>query len=263
MKRHVRIVLTPEHVPIRLTPGGLGSRFLAVLLDFVLILAAIAVLSIVPRLLLPRGFAAAIVGTITFVVTWGYHVYFEVRHQGRTPGKRAAGLRVVDGRGLPLTLQQSFVRNVVRALDLAPVFYGVGGISALLDRDHRRLGDVLADTLVVEERRPLAPPDKLDLGRRQVDFAADPGLLRRIRHRVSLEERELLLSLCLRADGLAAGPRYDLMEEVGDHYRRRLEIDAPHLSGEAIVRDLAAVFFGDAGASSAASKTAPRAAARA
>lgn len=245
MKRRARLVLTPEHVPIRLTPAGLGSRFLAVLLDFVLILAAIALVSIVPRLVLPRGFAAAVVGTATFVVTWGYHVYFETRHQGRTPGKRAAGLRVVDGRGLPLTVQQSFVRNIVRALDFAPLFYGVGGIAALLDRDHRRLGDILADTLVVEERPPLAAPARLGLARRHAAFAADPAVLRRIRHRVSLEERELLLTLCLRADGLASGARYDLMEAVGDHYRQRLEIDAPHLSGEALVRDLTAAFFGD------------------
>ncbi|MDP9121040.1 MAG: hypothetical protein M3O15_06675, partial [Acidobacteriota bacterium] len=101
----------------------------------------------------------------------------------------------------------------------------------------------LADTLVVRESAPLALPSRLAAGRRH-NALADPATLRRIRHRVSLEERELLLALCLRADRMEERARYDLMEEVGSYYRKRLEIDAPHLSGENLVRDLTALTFG-------------------
>jgi len=112
-----------------------------------------------------------------------------------------------------------------------------------VNRDHRRLGDILADTLVVQERTPLTPQGDLRLDRR-FNALATPALRRRIRQRVSLEEREFLLTLCLRADRLTESARYDLMDKVGTHYRERLDITDPHLSNENLVRDLTAVLYG-------------------
>lgn len=241
-RRAERLILTPEHVPIRLAPAGLGSRFLALFVDVVIILGLAAVLDKVLPKVLSAGVAQAASTTIVFILFTGYPIWFELRHQGRTPGKRIFRLRVVDGRGLPITLEQSFVRNIVRVLDFTPAFYGVGGVVALFDRDRRRLGDVLADTLVVHERVPLRPQGQIRLERR-FNALRNPAALRRIRQRVSLEEREFLLTLCLRADRLKESARYDLMEEVGTHYRERLEIDAPQLSNENLVRDLTAVLY--------------------
>ncbi len=239
-----RRVLTPEHVQIRLTPAGLGSRFLALLIDFAISLAIVSLLNTLLRVtFLPQGVQQALQVTFTFVIFTGYHIWFELRHQGRTIGKRMTKLRVVDGRGLPIRLEQSFVRNIVRALDFAPAFYGLGGLVSLIDRDRRRLGDIVADTLVVQERIPLRPQGDLRLDRR-FNVLRTPALQRRVRQRVSLEEREFLLTLCLRADRLTESARYDLMEEVGSHYRQRLGIDAPHLSNENLVRDLTAVLWG-------------------
>ena len=238
-----RRIVTPEHVPIVLRPAGAGSRFLALIVDFAVMAAVITALGSALDWVLPRGIGAAAGVTLGFALTWGYHLYFETRHQGRTPGKRAAGLRVVDGRGLPITVEQSFLRNVVRALDFLPLLYGVGGLCVLLDRDHRRLGDILADTLVVHERTPPSAAGRLPAAARP-NALADPGTLRRIRHRVTLAERELLLELCLRADRLDPRARYDLMEELGAFYRGKLEIDQPHLSAENLVRDLTALAFG-------------------
>lgn len=244
IERAERVILTPEHVQIRLTPAGLGSRFLAVFFDFMIISAVALLFARIFNLLLPEGLAQALATTVGFVVMTGYHIWFEVRSQGRTIGKRMAGLRVVDGRGLPITLEQSFVRNIVRVLDFLPVFYGLGGLVSLIDRDRRRLGDILADTLVVQERHPLRPEGSLRLDRRYNTLSAPP-MRRRIRQRVSLEEREFLLTLCLRADRLTESARYDLMQDVGDHYRKRLEIFDPHLSNENLVRDLTAVLYGE------------------
>jgi uncharacterized RDD family membrane protein YckC len=248
-----RLILTPEHVPIVLAPAGVGSRFLALIVDFLLLMGLLGLLGTVLLLALPSGLGAAAATTLGFALTWGYHVYFETRHQGRTPGKRAAGLRVVDGRGLAITVEQSFLRNIVRALDFLPIFYGAGGLCALLDRDRRRLGDVLADTVVVRERTAASAGAAAALerarrlpGMERPNALADPGTLHRIRHRLTLEERELLLDLCLRADRLTARARYDLMAEVGDDYRVKLEIDQPHLSAENLVRDLTALAFGRA-----------------
>jgi uncharacterized RDD family membrane protein YckC len=237
-----RLILTPEHVPIRLVPAGLGSRFLALLVDVAIILGLASGLGTLFQKVFGGGVAQAASTTVGFLLFTGYPIFFELRHQGRTPGKRVFGLRVVDGRGLPITLEQSFVRNIVRVLDFVPLFYGVGALVSLLDRDRRRLGDILGDTLVVHERIPLRPHGRIRLERR-FNALRNPAALRRIRQRVSLEERELLLTLCLRADRLKESARYDLMEEVGNHYRDRLEIDAPQLSNENLVRDLTAVLY--------------------
>lgn len=254
--RQGRVILTPEHVPLRLTPAGTGSRALALLLDFVLVVSLSQAVALAATLVLPGGLAAAAQVTTLFAMTFGYNVFFELRGNGRTLGKRALGLRVVDARGLPITLAQSFIRNIVRVFDFTPAFYGLGGAVSLIDRDGRRLGDFLADTLVVHEHTPLRPQGDLGGPRRHGDLA-EAGTLRRIKNRVSLEEREFLLAVALRADRLEESARYDLMQEIAAHYRKKLEIDAPNLSGESLVRDLIAVLWGE-GAGNTARTLSPR-----
>lgn len=239
-----RVILTPEHVEIRLSPAGAGSRYLALIMDslFVVALSSFAFRLIVP--LLPGGFGVAVWATLNFVVAWGYHVYFESRHEGRSPGKKLVGLRVVDGRGLPISPEQAFVRNVVRVLDAAPIFYGVGAFACQLDRQQRRLGDIAADTLVIREAAGFELEGTLARSREHNSLKV-PRVLRLMRHRIGLEEREFLLALTLRAERLEAKARFDLMEDVGGYYRKKLEVDDPRLSGENLVRGLTAVLFWD------------------
>lgn len=242
MKRRERLILTPEHVQIALAPAGLGSRFLALVVDSSLLMASGGFAAVLASTLLPAPIGPIAGAAAAFVIVWGYHVYFEVRHQGRSPGKALVGIRVVDGRGLPIGLEQSFVRNVVRALDFAPLGYGLGALAAQLDAEGRRLGDVAADTLVIREGRSFEYDRR---GPRSLEFNSlkTPRVLRLLRRRVGLEEREFLAALCMRAEGLEARARFDLMEEVALHYRRKLEIDDPRLSGENLVRGLTAILF--------------------
>jgi uncharacterized RDD family membrane protein YckC len=245
-----RVILTPEHVEIRLEPAGLGSRFIALIVDLVLVTAIGGTVSQLTRGVLPGAVGIVAQALALLVITWGYHVYFEVRHQGQSPGKRIAGIRVVDGRGLPLSLEQSFVRNVVRILDALPVGYALGAVVCQLDRHRRRLGDIAADTLVVRERHGQVY-ERRTTGARAFNSLRTPRVLRLVRHRVGLEEREFLAALCLRADGMEEKARFDLMEEVGRHYKGRLGIEDPHLSGENLVRGLAGVLFAEQEATSA------------
>lgn len=237
--RSAPVVLTPEHVPIRLFPAGLGARFLALMIDTAINWAVVILTAMLIGVLSP-----GLLMIFNFLVQWGYHMYFEVRHHGRSPGKRVCGLRVVDSRGLPITFQQSFVRNVIRALDFAPVFYGVGGLVSMMDRHRRRLGDIVADTLVIEEFQA-ADPTRAIADARRFNSLQTPRVLRRLRKQVGLEERELLLAIVLRADALDPKARFDLMEDVGGHYRKTLEIDDPHLSGENLVRGLLSILYTD------------------
>jgi uncharacterized RDD family membrane protein YckC len=239
-----RVILTPEHVEIRLEPAGLGRRFLALIVDLALITGLSAVVAQLTRGTLPGAVGIVAQAVAMLVLTWGYHVYFEVRHQGQSPGKKVTGIRVVDGRGLPLSVEQSFVRNVVRVLDALPIGYALGALVCQLDRHRRRLGDIAADTLVVRER-PAEVYERRATGPRAFNSLRTPRVLRLVRHRVGLEEREFLAALCLRADGMEDRARFDLMEEVGRHYRGRLGIEDPHLSGESLVRGLAGVLFAE------------------
>jgi uncharacterized RDD family membrane protein YckC len=244
-RRDVTIV-TPEHVVIRLRPAGMGSRFLALILDFAITLAVASLMYRVIIVALPRSIGTALFLTLNFVLTWGYHVWFETRSNGRSPGKRVTGLRVVDARGLPITAQQSLVRNVVRVIDAAPFAYALGALVTLIDAHHRRLGDLVADTLVVRED---VPPERTArfVVPRHFNTLRSPRIMQAIRHRIALEEREFLLALCLRAEALEPAARYELMEEVGNFYRRKLAVDDPHLSGENLVRDLTGILFSDEG----------------
>jgi hypothetical protein len=87
-------------------------------------------------------------------------VAFETLASGRTPGKRAAGLRVVRLGGEPVGFMGSAVRNLLRLIDMQPgILYAVGAVTILFSRRNQRLGDLAAGTLVVRERRaPLPTP---------------------------------------------------------------------------------------------------------
>jgi uncharacterized RDD family membrane protein YckC len=237
-----RTILTPERVEIHLEAAGLGRRFIGLVVDLALVGGAAGIVQRLAAAILP-DFIGAVAGALALLVlTWGYHVYFEVLHQGRPPGKRVAGIRVVDDRGLPLSVEQSFVRNVVRVLDALPLGYAVGAVTALLDPQRRRLGDLVASTLVVRETTPVAY-DRRTARARTFNSLRTPRVARLARHRLSLEEREFLSVLCLRAEGLEERARFELMEAVGRHYRERLGIEDANLSGESVVRGLAAVLF--------------------
>lgn len=235
-------ITTPEHVPIRLEPAGAGSRFLAIMIDAVITAAIATAIFAIISTVLPRGVAAAIFVTVNFFLTWSWHLWFETRKQGRTPGKRMLKIRVIDARGLPVSLHQSLVRNITRTLDFVPAFYGVGAIAMMSSKSRRRLGDIIADTLVVRDAQPLAYRGQLASERRHNSLRT-PRVLRLARHRISLEEREFLLTLCMRADRMSAEARYDLMEEVAQVYREKLGIEEEQMSGENLVRDLTAVLF--------------------
>jgi uncharacterized RDD family membrane protein YckC len=242
--RRERVILTPEQVEIRLEPAGPGRRFLALVVDSAIVLAASASVSQLTLLALPAALGALVRALVLLALGWGYHVYFETRHQGQPPGKRLAGIRVVDGRGLPLSAEQSFVRNVVRVLDALPLGYALGGLCSQLDGERRRLGDLAADTLVVRERPPLAY-DRRAGGVRTFNSLRTPRVVRLARHGLSLEEREFLAELCRRAEGLEDRARFELMEDVARRYRARLAIDDASLSGENLVRGLTALLFSD------------------
>ena len=147
-------IATPEGVELELTLAGIGSRSLAAMIDLTIQFAAALVLTIFVLGVSPdEAVGAAILGIALFVLIFGYDVSFEVLGGGRTPGKRAVGLRVVRDGGRPITLVPSAIRNLLRVVDILPSFYGIGMLVVFLSERNQRLGDLAAGTLVVRERR--------------------------------------------------------------------------------------------------------------
>ena len=93
-----------------------------------------------------------------------YHFVLEVAMHGRTPGKRMAGVHLVARDGSPPGMGALLTRNVFRLVDALPLLYGVGLIATLVTRDHVRIGDMAAGTLLAYERSDfvLAPKPGLE-----------------------------------------------------------------------------------------------------
>ena len=146
--------------------AGIGSRFIALLVDYLIWGAGMFLLLLVALFLLPAmhafsrisaQWAEAIVIFIFFLLNWGYFTLFEAFGGGRTPGKRVARIRVIQRSGRSIGLLESMARNLVRYVDQLPFFYAVGVIAMFVTRQHQRLGDLAAGTLVVRDREPEAP----------------------------------------------------------------------------------------------------------
>lgn len=157
---------TPEQVSIRFPVAGLGSRFLAILADSVvqavayvlLILIFVLVASSAPKTaageLSRVGEKWLVAGVILFhfVMYWGYFTLFETFWNGQTPGKKFCKIRVIQQSGRQITFFEAMTRNLIRIVDMFPSFYLIGVIATLCNRQHQRLGDLAAGTLVVHER---------------------------------------------------------------------------------------------------------------
>lgn len=163
-------VETPEHVAIGYELADLGSRFTAMLLDYLLLVAAqigivLAVFAVggmvgtAAGTLRGVGIAIAIAGM--FLMQWGYFVLYEGLRDGQTPGKRRMGIRVVQDGGYPVTLQGSAVRNLIRVIDIQPMpSCMLGGLCMTLHPQTKRLGDLAAGTVVVRDRSGQRIPEE-------------------------------------------------------------------------------------------------------
>ncbi len=147
-----RDIGTPEGIELSLRLAGPVPRALAWAVDAAIRGGILIVLAIAVSWL--NRFGVAIMLLASFLLEWLYPVWFEVRRGGATPGKRAMGLTVLNDDGTPVRWAASLTRNLLRALDFLPVFYFLGFLSMVMNRDFKRLGDLAANTLVVYREAP-------------------------------------------------------------------------------------------------------------
>ena len=154
------VIDTPENVAFGYQIAGIGSRFLAALIDTTLIAILLIVVNLLLAVLLDAGWmiellqswAVAVLSLLNFAIFGGFYIFFELAWNGQTPGKRKIGLRVVCQNGTPVSLTESLIRNLVRLVDFLPFAYGIGVVTMFIDGKSRRLGDLAGSTLVVYDQ---------------------------------------------------------------------------------------------------------------
>jgi uncharacterized membrane protein SpoIIM required for sporulation/uncharacterized RDD family membrane protein YckC len=234
---------TPELVVVSYTIAGLGSRVYAALIDLViciifLIGAVTALVAVVPKPARPgasanaanmsTAWAFAILVLVQFALLWGYYLLFEALRDGQTPGKRVLGLRAVRDGGFPVGFSASAVRNLMRLIDLQPGFtYLVGIGSIALSKSGKRLGDMVAGTLVVRETLTVAPntapPPRAEAGAPLTAQLSDA-------------EFTLLTRWGERRGTLEGDRRRALTTQVAERLRRALPPDERASDGSQLVR---------------------------
>lgn len=161
-------VETPEQIGLEYDIAGLGTRLMAAIVDMIFLglIAGVALcfgvfgLTAVFGSISDEGtanaIAIAIVALIVFFVVWGYFVLFETIWHGQSPGKRWTGLRVIQEGGYPIGFSHAAIRNIVRVADFLPFLYIFGAIVMLVDSRSRRLGDLVAGTIVIKEQQEVS-----------------------------------------------------------------------------------------------------------
>ncbi len=159
-------LVSGEAVELDVRAARIGSRVIALLLDVLvqlvlgLLLAALVglILAALPYGVIDTAAERALLTVGLVLLLVGYPVFFERFNAGRTPGKAAVGLRVVSADGAPVGVRQSLTRALVGvAVEwpglVLPLLSWVAGVTVMLtDARGRRLGDLVAGTLVVHTR---------------------------------------------------------------------------------------------------------------
>lgn len=155
---------TPENVGFDYEIAGIGSRFMAAAIDY-LILGITQAIIVLGSIFLIIGsieslfegesltgsgsIFIAVIFVVVFAINWGYFIFFEITWNGQTPGKKQIGLRTISLNGLPAGAGSIVIRNLLRTVDFLPISYGIGLVTMFINPQFRRLGDLAAGTVVV------------------------------------------------------------------------------------------------------------------
>lgn len=216
-------VETPEHIRFDYPLAGPMRRTAAYLIDLLIRIGVLLVIAIVLMLVDAStgvdGMSTGALLIFYFALDWFYYVLFETLWSGRSPGKRALRLRVVGQDGRSLTVLDSVLRNLLRAADFLPAGYAVGLVVMGCDPMFRRLGDLVAGTVVVieepgriSERLHLHPPPTPQ------EYAALPA-----KPEVAREELEAIELFLRRRGTLAPMREVELAEMIAPLLAQRLQ----------------------------------------
>lgn len=229
-------VVTPQAVLLEFRTAGIGSRVLAKLIDLAVQLVLLIVVSIASSAA-GSGSAAFIVAAVgAFLVIFGYPA-IEAFFNGQTLGKKALAIRVITTDGGPVRFRHAAVRSLIGFVELFVLPPGglLAVVSALLTARSQRIGDLVAETVVVRDRFDPTTP---------VFFSPPVGLERLAltldTTRLSQPQYGVLRDFVLRSWELTPSARSQLAAQLCEHLAAIGLVSGPQMPPEQFV---AAVVF--------------------
>lgn len=236
---HTRIEFqTPENVVVSYPLAGAGSRYLAFVIDMLVIggiyIGSLLIFGLLMMVLAAFGGeagvvaeanAAILIGTLAVLSGMGfllYFVLFELFMEGQTPGKRLLRCRVVMERGFALGAGAVIIRGLFRVFEVMPVFWFI----PLANAKVQRLGDMAAGTVVVMEDTPHVSPMRALLAARdpeRIVYRFGPDQLSAL----APGDVEALEMYCERRETLVPSQRDDIATKLVRGLTRRVRHSEP------------------------------------
>lgn len=250
---------TPEHVVVQYRLAGLGSRFLAQLIDGIILGIIFILLGLFLLFVgLPitdfladymfdfSSYIFAIIIISVFVLLWGYFALFEYFTGGQTPGKMAVGVRVIQESGQSITFLSAFIRNVIRIIDMLPSGYLIGMVVMFFHPKHKRLGDLVGGTIVVYDRNTATKNKKSPLeqeieerGITPQSLSLEPWALRKL----TAKEWTLLSTYMERRQNMKKADQRRITYEVAGILLPRIGLSYEGRPVEQVENDLFALYL--------------------
>lgn len=244
-------IVTPEGVLFRLPLAGPASRLYAMLLDVLIVFGTVNGLGLLAYWIFAKapGFGVMVVALAEFAIGFAYGAFMEGFWNGQTIGKRLLHLRVIDQTGLPLRMEQAWVRNLMRVFDALPFAYLLGGLSVLISPLLQRFGDRVAGTLVVNQSPLSLPAEGGWTGQKYNSFLEYPATAARLRRAATPELAGLIQDALRRRNELAPYARREIYRDLAGYVQRELSTFPDELmerlSDEQYLINASGVLFGD------------------
>ena len=244
-------IATAEGVLFRLPLAGPASRLYAMLLDIAIVLGTVNGIGLLGYWIFAKapGFRFMVITLAEFAIGFAYGALLEGFWNGQTIGKRLLHLRVIDQTGLPLQIEQAWVRNLMRIFDALPFAYLVGGISVMSSPLLQRFGDRVAGSLVIRQT-PLTVPGEESWTRQKYNsFMEYPTIAVHLRRAATPELAGLIQDALRRRNELAPYARREIYRELAKYLQTEIspfpDELVERLSDEQYLINASGILFGD------------------
>ncbi len=225
-------IITPENIEVEYKLADLTSRTGAAAIDMLIQGLLLVILGIGVFLIVyfsPEfwesyyGWIIGIVLIIFTIISYGYFIAMELTMNGQTLGKKILKLRTIRKNGEPITLKHSAIRNLFRVfIDV----FGLGVVFIFFSKEHKRLGDYAASTIVVLEENKTSPIT-LESLQNNNDY---------INYYLSEEEQDILREYLKRKNNLENFE--ELRQELKLHFSKKFEALGKLSEYESFLREL-------------------------
>ncbi|WP_025027227.1 RDD family protein [Caldalkalibacillus mannanilyticus] len=247
-------VVTPEHVQLQFKTAGIGSRVAAHVID-VLIIAVISIVAYIALLVTIltydgaewiQGYIISIVLIALAILLVGYFIIMEYANGGQTVGKKVMGIRVIQENGQALTFLSSVLRNFFRIIDMLPSFYFLGGLVSFFHSKEKRIGDMIAGTIVVLDEGKIRQKDKEQkeklLQKRAATIPTEWCLTEYQKQHIKIEDWKLLNSFIERLSTLTKEKEEEYSKTIAAHFIKVLDLEYSSKTMEASTSFLLALY---------------------